>query len=106
MLVWERHLIIFVRNFRPCGKIGSPLSSIVKSSYAKGSIGMKSRNVKKKWKKKKIGKVRKKEGSIWEIPDSLLAFLHWTSKVLKMMLIGGNNIIGSWSSSSENFYFR
>ena len=53
MLVRERHLIIFVRNFRPCGKIGSPLSSIVKSSYAKGSIGMKSRNAKKKMKKKK-----------------------------------------------------
>ena len=33
-----------------CGKIGSPLSSIVKSSYAKGSIGMKSR---KKYEKKK-----------------------------------------------------
>ena len=49
MLVRERHLIIFVRNFRPCGKIGSPLSSIVKSSYAKGSIGMKSR---KKYEKK------------------------------------------------------
>ena len=105
MLVRERHLIIFVRNFRPCGKIGSPLSSIVKSSYAKGSIGMKSRKKyeKKKW--KKIGKVRKKV-FIWEMPDSLLAFLHRTSKVLKMMLIGGNNIIGSWSSSSENFYFR
>ena len=59
MLVRERHLIIFVRNFRPCGKIGSPLSSIVKSSYAKGSIGMKSRKKYVK-KKKKIGKVRKK----------------------------------------------
>ena len=53
MLVRERHLIIFVRNFRPCGKIGSPLSSIVKSSYAKGSIGMKSR-------KKYVKKMKKK----------------------------------------------
>ena len=59
MSVRERHLIIFVRNFRPCGKIGSPLSSIVKSSYAKGSIGMKSRKKYEK-KKKKIGNVRKK----------------------------------------------
>ena len=56
----ERHLIIFVRNFRPCGKIGSPLSSIVKSSYAKGSIGMKSRKKCEKKIQKKIGKVRKK----------------------------------------------
>ena len=63
MLVRERHLIIFVRNFRMCGKIGSPLSSIVRSSYAKGSIGMKSRKKYVK-KNKKNRQCEKKKVSI------------------------------------------
>ena len=81
MLVRERHLIIFVRNFRMCGKIGSPLSSIVKSSYAKGSIGMKSR---KKYEKKKIKKNRRsKKKKKVPFEKYQTAYLHFFTELPK-----------------------
>ena len=79
MLVRERHLIIFVRNFRMCGKIGSPLSSIVKSSYAKGSIGMKSR---KKYEKKEKNRQCKKKKKV-PFEKYQTAYLHFFTELPK-----------------------